>query len=181
MSTTNTVTGDISSFSVSPIGNFNIPANTNHNYLIAYTPAGPGEDTISAQLGQRKVTVIGKASTVPLTITSSINPGLVTPGQKVVFKVNAAIGNVGTANINAMDILLNYDPTDLKYSGTVRSLNGWTWSAVQAGNTLTVSGTGSPGLSGNKDLFEIDYDAFLGDSTAFKVDVEAVTTPALAK
>ena len=181
MSTTNTVTGDTSSFSVSPIGNFNIPANTNHNYLIAYTPAGPGEDTISAQLGQRKVTVIGKASTVPLTITSSINPGLVTPGQKVVFKVNAAIGNVGTANINAMDILLNYDPTDLKYSGTVRSLNGWTWSAVQAGNTLTVSGTGSPGLSGNKDLFEIDYDAFLGDSTAFKVDVEAVTTPALAK
>jgi hypothetical protein len=46
---------------------------------------------------------------------------------------------------------------------------------------LTVSGTGTPGLNGNKDLFEIDYDAFLGDSLAFLVDVEAVTTPALAK
>lgn len=180
--TTNSVTGDISSFSISPIGNFTIPAKTNHNYLIAYTPSGPGEDTIAATLGERNVTVIAKSISLPMTITSSINPGLVTPGQKVVFKVNADItGNVGTANINSMEIKLNYDPTDLRYSGTVRSLNGWAWTASQSGNILTVSGTGTPGLNGNKDLFEIDYDAFLGDSLAFLVDVEAVTTPTLAK
>jgi len=97
-------------------------AKTNHNYLIAYTPSGPGEDTIAATLGERNVTVIAKSISLPMTITSSINPGLVTPGQKVVFKVNADItGNVGTANINSMEIKLNYDPTDLRYSGTVRS------------------------------------------------------------
>lgn len=180
--TSNSVSGDTSSFSINPLGNFTIPEKTNHNYVIAYTPSGPGEDTVTAQLGERTVKVIGKANTLSMMITSSINPAEVTPGQKATFKVNSAIqGNIGTANINSMDIQLNYDPTDLKYTGVLRSLNGWTWTATQSGNILTVSGSGSPGLTNNKDLFEIDYDVYLGDSTAFKIDVEAVTTPMLAK
>ena len=180
--TNNSVTGDVSSFTVSPLGKFTIQPNTQHNFLIGYTPSGPGKDTIIAQLGERNLTVIGEAISLPLTITSSINPGEVKPGEKVAFKVNANInGKVGTANINAMDIKLEYDAIDLNYAGTVRSLNGWTWNATQSGNILTVSGSGSPGLAGSKDLFEVDFNAYLGDSTAFIVKVNAMTTSAIAK
>jgi len=137
---------------------------------------------VTAQLGERNVTVIAEAITLPVTITSSINPGEVTPGQKVAFKVNAEIqGNVGSAQINAMDILVNYDSKDLDFTGTVRSLNGWTWTPTLNGNVLTVSGTGNPGLSGNKDLFEADFNAYLGDSTSFKVFVDAKAKDIFAK
>jgi hypothetical protein len=46
---------------------------------------------------------------------------------------------------------------------------------------LTVSGSGSPGLSGKKDLFELDFNAYLGDSTAFNVFVDAKTKDVFAK
>jgi len=174
LQTTNSASGATDQFSISPLGNFKIPANTNHSYLIVFTPNAAGNYSVTAQLGERNVTVNAEAITLPVTITSSINPGEVTPGQKVAFKVNADIqGNVGSAQINAMDILVNYDSKDLDFTGTVRSLNGWTWTPTLNGNVLTVSGTGNPGLSGNKDLFEADFNAYLGDSTSFKVFVDA--------
>jgi hypothetical protein len=180
--TTNSASGATDQFSISPLGNFKIPANTNHNYLIVFTPNAAGKYSVTAQLGERNVTVNAEAITLPVTITSSINPGEVTPGQKVAFKVNADIqGNVGSAQINAMDILVNYDFNDLDFTGTVRSLNGWTWTPTLNGNVLTVSGTGNPGLSGKKDLFEADFNAYLGDSTAFKVFVEAKTNDVFSK
>jgi hypothetical protein len=182
LQTTNSASGATDQFSISPLGNFKIPANTNHSYLIVFTPNAAGNYSVTAQLGERNVTVNAEAITLPVTITSSINPGEVTPGQKVAFKVNADIqGNVGSAQINAMDILVNYDSKDLDFTGTVRSLNGWTWTPTLNGNVLTVSGTGNPGLSGNKDLFEADFNAYLGDSTSFKVFVDAKAKDIFAK
>jgi hypothetical protein len=180
--TTNTASGSTSEFSISPLGNFKIPANTNHNYLIVFTPNAAGSYSVTAKLGERNVTVNAEAITLPVTITSSINPGEVTPGQKVAFKVSADIqGNVGSAQINAMDVLVNYDSKDLDFTGTVRSLNGWTWTPTLNGNILTVSGTGNPGLSGKKDLFEADFNAYLGDSSSFKVFVDAKAKDIFAK
>jgi hypothetical protein len=180
--TTNTASGATSEFSISPLGNFKIPANTNHNYSIVFTPNAAGSYSVTAKLGERNVTVNAEAITLPVTITSSINPGEVTPGQKVAFKVSADIqGNVGSAQINAMDILVNYDSKDLDFTGTVRSLNGWTWTPTLNGNILTVSGTGNPGLSGKKDLFEADFNAYLGDSSSFKVFVDAKAKDIFAK
>jgi hypothetical protein len=180
--TTNTASGSTSEFSISPLGNFKIPANTNHNYLIVFTPNAAGSYSVTAKLGERNVTVNAEAITLPVTITSSINPGEVTPGQKVAFKVSADIqGNVGSAQINAMDILVNYDSKDLDFTGTVRSLNGWTWTPTLNGSILTVSGTGNPGLSGKKDLFEADFNAYLGDSSSFKVFVDAKAKDIFAK
>lgn len=180
--TTNSASGATDQFSISPLGNFRIPANTNHNYLIVFTPNAAGPYSVTAQLGERNVTVNAEAFTLPVTITSSINPGEVTPGQKVAFKVNADIqGDVGSAQINAIDILVRYDFNDLDFTGTVRSLNGWTWTPSVNGNVLTVSGTGNPGLSGKKDLFEADFNAYLGDSTAFKVFVDAKTNDKFSK
>jgi len=147
-----------------------------------FTPNAAGSYSVTAKLGERNVTVNAEAITLPVTITSSINPGEVTPGQKVAFKVSADIqGNVGSAQINAMDILVSYDSKDLDFTGTVRTLNGWTWTPTLNGNILTVSGTGNPGLSGKKDLFEADFNAYLGDSTSFKVFVDAKAKDIFAK
>jgi len=182
ITTNNAASGDINQFSISPLGSFKIPANTNHTYLIAFTPNAAGKYTVNAQLGERNVTVNAEAVTLPVTITSSINPGEVTPGQKVAYKVNADIqGNVGSAQINSLDILVNYDARDLDFTGTIRSLNGWTWTPSVNGNVLTVSGSGTPVLSGKKDLFEADFNAYLGDSTSFKVYVEAKAKDVFAK
>jgi len=182
ITTNNAASGDINQFSISPLGSFKIPANTNHTYLIAFTPNAAGKYTVNAQLGERNVTVNAEAVTLPVTITSSINPGEVTPGQKVAYKVNTDIqGNVGSAQINSLDILVNYDARDLDFTGTIRSLNGWTWTPSVNGNVLTVSGSGTPVLSGKKDLFEADFNAYLGDSTSFKVYVEAKAKDVFAK
>ncbi|MEY3689471.1 MAG: hypothetical protein RIT37_1033 [Bacteroidota bacterium] len=182
ITTNNAASGDINQFSISPLGSFKIPANTNHTYLIAFTPNAAGKYTVNAQLGERNVAVNAEAVTLPVTITSSINPGEVTPGQKVAYKVNADIqGNVGSAQINSLDILVNYDARDLDFTGTIRSLNGWTWTPSVNGNVLTVSGSGTPVLSGKKDLFEADFNAYLGDSTSFKVYVEAKAKDVFAK
>jgi Mg-chelatase subunit ChlD len=173
---------DIDQFSITPLGDITVKANTNQEFTIVFTPNRTGTFSIEAQLGERTVFVNAEATTLPMTITSSINPGEVTPGQKVAFKVNSKItGDIGNAKINSLDILLNYDAGDLDFTGTVRSLNGWTWTPTLNGNQLTVSGSGSTGLTNNTDLFEADFNAYLGDSVAFNVFVDARTTDVFAK
>ena len=78
------------------------------------------------------------------------------------------------------------DKLNLKINSIIKlisKINGWTWNAVSKPTNIVVSGKGITSIPGKSDveLFELEYNAYLGDTNAFSVDVQATTSTPLSK
>ena len=151
-----------------------------------FTPQSAGTFAATAKLGQRKINLIGKAITSGMKVYTSPNDyQKVIPGKAVNLIVKAKIDSaIGTTNVDTLQVILSYNAQNLEYSNKLISkINGWTWNAVSKPNNIVVSGKGITSIPGKSDveLFELEYNAYLGDTNVFSVDVQATTSTSLSK
>lgn len=177
---------DKDQFTLLPSGSVDIGAGLTNNFLIMFTPQRAGTFAATVKLGQRKINLIGKAITSGMKVYTSPNDyQKVVPGKAVNLIVKAKIDSaIGTTNVDTLQVILSYNAQNLEYSNKLISkINGWTWNAVSKPNNIVVSGKGITSIPGKSDveLFELEYNAYLGDTNVFSVDVQATTSTSLSK
>jgi uncharacterized protein YegL len=177
---------DPSQFTISRSGSVVISANSTVDFTVSFAPQQAGTFSGIARIGQRNVNMNGTARIAPVKVFSSPEKyENVLPGKPVLLIVKARIDdNLGTASVDTMDVKLTFSEQNLSFANKITTkIPGWTWNSSFDKTSVTVGGRGSSSLPARTDveLFEAEFNAYLGDTNSFAISVDAGTSATLTR